>query len=150
MDTSPSPTTEPTLDQPARLPMPGTVRVAIALIVLLLLVDISTLPKTWAALQAPSMPKVALYTVLGSVAGSYALNAVLIAGLVWRKNWARMGWLVLTLLGLASLLMPHLTNRPASDVMLSNVNQVASILATYLLYSAGGKVWFRRNEPEHV
>jgi hypothetical protein len=150
MDTSPSPTSEPTLDQPARLPMPGAVRVAIALIVLPLLVEISMLPKTWAALQAPGMPKIALYTVLGGAAGGYALNAVLIVGLVWRKNWARIGWLVLTLLGLASLLMPHLANSPASDVMLSNVTQVANIVATYLLFSAGGRAWFRRDEPEHA
>jgi hypothetical protein len=66
---------------------------------------------------------------------------------------------VLILLGLAGTLfnalllpqfVPNMPQPPASQVILSNVTLVANIVTIYLLFSAGGKVWFRRDEPEHV
>jgi hypothetical protein len=78
---------------------------------------------------------------------------------VWRKKWARIGWLVLTLIGLAGMLfsalflpqfVPNMPQPPASQVIVSNVTLVANIVTIYLLFSAGGKAWFRRDEPEHV
>jgi hypothetical protein len=103
----------------------------------------------------PALPAGVGYMMIGSAVGKFALQALFTAGLVWRKNWARIGWLVLTLMGLAGLIFmaqstPNTVQPPTSVVILDNVVLVISIVATYLLFSAGGKAWFRRDEPEHV
>jgi hypothetical protein len=141
--------------------MPMQVRIALALIGVEVLYGLYGLVQAWSAMSAMSstMPASALYAVLGTGVGMLALHALIMAGVVWRKNWARIGWLVITLIGLAGMLLnalflpqfvPNMPQPPASQVMLSNVTQVVSIVATYLLFSAGGRVWFRRDEPEHV
>jgi hypothetical protein len=141
--------------------MPMQVRIATGLLGAEVLYGMYGLVQMWSAMSAmPStMPAAALYVGLGTGIGMLALETLFTVGLVWRKNWARIGWLVITLIGLAGMLfnalflpqfVPNMPQPPASQVMLSNVTQVVSIVATYLLFSAGGKVWFRRDEPEHV
>jgi len=138
--------------------MPMQVRIALGLFGAEVLYGLYGLVQAWSVMSS-TMPAAALYAVLGTGVGMLALETLFTAGLVWRKNWARIGWLVITLIGLAGMLfttlflpqfVPNMPQPPASQVMLSNVTQVVSIVATYLLFSAGGKAWFRRDEPEHV
>jgi hypothetical protein len=141
--------------------MPMQVRIALGLLGAEALYGLYGLVQAWSVMSAmPStMPAAALYAVLGTGLGMLALQALIMAGVMWRKNWARIGWLVITLIGLAGMLfnalflpqfVPNMPQPPATQVMLSNASQVISIVATYLLFSAGGKVWFRRDQPEHV
>lgn len=138
--------------------MPMQVRIALGLFGVEVVYGVYGLVQAWSAMPS-TMPASALYAVVGVGIGTLALETLFTAGLVWGKNWARIGWLVFTLMGLAGMLfnalflpqfVPNMPQPPATQVMLSNASQVVSIVATYLLFSAGGKVWFRRDEPEHV
>ena len=145
MNTSTPPNSETsTLQTSANPPtMPTPVRVAILLIGVGLLIGVLGSLWAWKQMQAllASMPNAMSYSLIfGSLAFSIVLTGAIMAGLVRRKNWARITQLVLTLLSLAMLLMgPQFAAAPAQPA-----------LTTYLLFSAGGKVWFRRDEPEHV
>lgn len=154
MNTS-TPTPAPqTIANPHTMPTP--VRVSILLLGVTLLIGL--LGALWGLKQMQALfesaPNTLRYSVLGSLAFSIVLTGAIMAGLVWRKNWARITQLVLTLLSLAMLLMgPQFAAAPAQPALttfISNVSMVANIVATYLLFCAGGKVWFRRDEPEHV
>jgi hypothetical protein len=142
-------------NQPA---MPMQVRIALALIGVEVLYGLYGLVQAWSAMPS-TMPAAALYAVLGTGVGMLALETLFTAGLVWRKNWARIGWLVFTLIGLAGMLfnalflpqfVPNMPQPPATQVILSNVSQVISLVAMYLLFATEGRHWFRRDEPEHV
>ena len=137
--------------------MPTPVRMAILLIGVGLLIGVLGSLWAWKQMQAllASMPNAMSYSLIfGSLAFSIVLTGAIMAGLVRRKNWARITQLVLTLLSLAMLLMgPQFAAAPAQPeltTIIGNVSMVANIVATYLLFSAGGKVWFHRDEPEHV
>jgi len=138
--------------------MPMQVRIALGLLGTEILIGLYQTVSGWSGIPE-TLPAAARYAAIGSVVGMFALQALFTAGVVWRKNWARIGWLVFTLIGLAGMLfnalflpqfVPNMPQPPATQVILSNASQVISIVATYLLFSAGGKVWFRRDEPEHV
>jgi hypothetical protein len=137
------------IDRPVRPPMPSSVRLAIALIGLQVLVALFDLQRSWSGLQAASVPALVRYSVLVGAVGGQALTIGLIAGMVWRKHWARMAWLILTLISLAMLFISHVGERPAAQVMLANGLLVAGVLASYLLFSASARPWFRRDEPAH-
>ena len=83
--------------------MPLSVRIALALIGAQALVPLFDMWRIWSTLQSAGGSDITRYAVLGGVVGSQALTIGLIAGMAWRKHWARMGWLILTLIALATL-----------------------------------------------
>jgi hypothetical protein len=159
MNTSTPPSAETSVPQANVNPptMPMQVRIAMGLLGIEVLIGLYQ-TAGWSGMPE-TLPAGARYAAIGSVVGMFALQALFTAGLVWRKNWARIGWLVLTLIGLAGMLFnalflpqfaPNMPQPPATQVILSNASQVISLVAMYLLFATEGRLWFRRDEPEHV
>lgn len=97
-----------------------------------------------AVMLGPSAP---LAFVLLVVAVVCAMMAAL-AYEIWRgKNWARIALLLLFVFGLASFL-PNLDlvfARSAAMGVLSVLQCMVQIAALYLVFSAPGSAWYRRN-----
>jgi len=130
------------------------VRIALGLFGAEMLFGLYEAVQAWSAMPL-NLPAVARHSVLGTGVGMFALQALLMAGLVRRKNWARIVWLVLTLISLAGTLfvtqfVPNMPQRSASEEIQGNVIQVINLVVVYLLFATEGRHWFRRDEPEHV
>jgi hypothetical protein len=163
---TPTPIPQPIANRPI---MPMQVRIALGLLGAELLYELYggyEAVQLWSAMSAmpnmPALPAGARYAMIGTLVGSLALQALLMAGLAWRKNWVRIVWLVLTLMGLAWMVfstqflqqivpnMPNMPQPPASQRILQNAGQVINLVVVYLLFATEGRHWFRRDEPEHV
>ena len=132
--------------------MPMQVRIGLLLIGAALLVGLINSLSKWTRIQTliESASGAIRYIFFGSLVFGIVLTVGIMAALAWRKNWARITQLVLTVLSLVMLFIgPQYLGSPPSTTI-DSVSIVVNIVATYLLFSAGGKVWFRRDEPEHV
>lgn len=156
MNTSASPNTQTPAPQTIanRPTMPMQVRIALGPLGAEVLFGLYGAVQAWSEMPS-TLPAEVRFIVIGMPVALFALQALFTAGLVWRQNWARIGWLVLTLIGLAGLLFagqssPNVPQRPASAVMLGNATLVINLVVMYLLFATSGRHWFRRDEPEHV
>jgi hypothetical protein len=137
--------------------MPLPVRAALALLVLALVHSVYGSVKDLLALremmQMPNLPGGGSMgaVIAASAAFGIVIPLVLTAGLALRRNWARIGWLVLTLFALGSLFVTQRTlDRAPSQVLESNAALVLQIVAVYLLFATRGGGWFRRDEATHA
>lgn len=155
MNTSASPNTQtPSPQTNANRPtMPMQVRIALGTLGAEVLFGLYAAVQAWSEMPS-TLPAEVRFIVIGMPLALFAPQALFTAGLVWRQNWARIGWLVLTLIGLAGLLFagqsPNVPQRPASAEMLENAMLVINLVVMYLLFATSGRHWFRRDEPEHV
>ena len=73
------------------------------------------------------------------------------AGLLWRKKWARIGWMALTLLGIAFLVLPSMILQQRIEFSFaSTAGLVLQILALCLLFIDDRKRGLRRQEVVHA
>lgn len=146
-----------------RLPeMPIAVRLALLLIAATSSVAVYRAWAGWQTFQeagGESTNAVLRLTALSVAVFDVFVPMVLIAAMVKRKNWARViqllrsAWQLVSMLGglyWLSSLEGNLPPAQAQAVLLSKVELVMTILATYLLFSAGGKAWFRRDDIRHA
>jgi len=137
--------------------MPLPVRVALALLVLALAHSVYGSVKDLLALremmQMPNLPGGSSMGAVVAVSAAFGIFVplVLTAGLALRRNWARIGWLVLTMFGLGSLFVTQNTlDRTSSQILEANAALVLQIVAVYLLFATRGGDWFRRDEATHA
>lgn len=133
----------------AEIQMPRPRAVTVAVWMLWIEVALST---TGAALQMRNAREtIALISIL--------IGAVLLQGLsalfiykIWKgRNWARITYLVLTLIGILSLvqvvtvLSKGVTFLPGVEALLTSVGMTLDLVALYLVF-VPGRAWFRRRE----
>jgi len=128
-------------EAPPPLPRPVQVRWAVALLSVSLALSV---PSTY--LQYLRGPRVLADQV------ALAVTLMLLVLLAWvyvriyrGRNWARIVWLVLFVLGVASYFFPEVGVRPgAAERGLKLVSLLLELVALYLLFSKPGTLWFRR------
>jgi len=135
---------------PPTLPsMPMPVRIALGLLGAVMLIGLYQTGTSWSALQQMPAGMVRQIAV-GSGIVILVFEILFTAGLVWRHNWGRIGWLVLVLVGLATLFLPHPADVPASELIVGNVFLVLQVVAMVLLFTTPARHWFRRGDAAHA
>ena len=85
------------------------------------------------------------YSIIAGIVVDAAPPLMLGLGVILRRNWARIGWLIYTLLCVAALIYNQSnSNQPFAQAIQANVALVAQILAVYLLFTGDGRRWFDR------